>query len=122
MAMADVLNYDDVCISELDAYLFGQGTHYEIYNKMGAHVAKKDGKSGVYFAVWAPAAKDVYVIGEFNDWKAYGYDMKKISDGGIYELFIEGAKEGQMYKYLIIGQNGEAIYKADPYANAAQLL
>lgn len=69
----------------------------------------------------APAAKDVYVIGEFNDWKAYGYDMKKISDGGIYELFIEGAKEGQMYKYLIIGQNGEAIYKADPYANAAQL-
>ena len=119
--MADVLNYDDVCISELDAYLFGQGTHYEIYNKMGAHVAKKDGKSGVYFAVWAPAAKDVYVIGEFNDWKAYGYDMKKISDGGIYELFIEGAKEGQMYKYLIIGQNGEAIYKADPYANAAQL-
>lgn len=121
MAMADVLNYDDVCISELDAYLFGQGTHYEIYNKMGAHVAKKDGKSGVYFAVWAPAAKDVYVIGEFNDWKAYGYDMKKISDGGIYELFIEGAKEGQMYKYLIIGQNGEAIYKADPYANAAQL-
>lgn len=121
MAMADVLNYDEVCISELDAYLFGQGTHYEIYNKMGAHVAKKDGKSGVYFAVWAPAAKDVYVIGEFNDWKAYGYDMKKISDGGIYELFIEGAKEGQMYKYLIIGQNGEAIYKADPYANAAQL-
>lgn len=119
--MADVLNYDEVCISELDAYLFGQGTHYEIYNKMGAHVAKKDGKSGVYFAVWAPAAKDVYVIGEFNDWKAYGYDMKKISDGGIYELFIEGAKEGQMYKYLIIGQNGEAIYKADPYANAAQL-
>lgn len=69
----------------------------------------------------APAAKDVYVIGEFNDWKAYGYDMKKISDGGIYELFIEGAKAGQMYKYLIISQSGEAIYKADPYANAAQL-
>ena len=119
--MADILNYNDVRISELDSYLFGQGTHYEIYNKMGAHVAQKDGKTGVYFAVWAPAAKDVYVIGEFNDWKAYGYDMKKISDGGIYELFIEGAMKGQMYKYLIIAQNGEAIYKADPYANAAQL-
>ena len=119
--MADILNYNDVRISELDSYLFGQGTHYEIYNKMGAHVAQKDGKTGVYFAVWAPAAKDVYVIGEFNDWKAYGYDMKKISDGGIYELFVEGAKKGQMYKYLIIAQNGEAIYKADPYANAAQL-
>ena len=119
--MADILNYNDVRISELDSYLFGQGTHYEIYNKMGAHVAQKDGKTGVYFAVWAPAAKDVYVIGEFNDWKAYGYDMKKISDGGIYELFVEGAMKGQMYKYLIIAQNGEAIYKADPYANAAQL-
>ena len=67
------------------------------------------------------SGEDVYVIGEFNDWKAYGYDMKKISDGGIYELFIEGAKAGQMYKYLIISQSGEAIYKADPYANAAQL-
>ena len=57
--MADILNYNDVRISELDSYLFGQGTHYEIYNKMGAHVAQKDGKTGVYFAVWAPAAKDV---------------------------------------------------------------
>lgn len=119
--MAVTINYEQIRITELDSYLFGQGTHYEIYNKMGAHIAKKDGKPGVYFAVWAPAAKDVYVIGEFNDWKAYGYDMKKISDGGIYELFIEGAKAGQMYKYLIISQSGEAIYKADPYANAAQL-
>ena len=100
--MAVTINYEQIRITELDSYLFGQGTHYEIYNKMGAHIAKKDGKPGVYFAVWAPAAKDVYVIGEFNDWKAYGYDMKKISDGGIYELFIEGAKAGQMYKYLII--------------------
>ena len=119
--MAVTINYEQIRITEVDSYLFGQGTHYEIYNKMGAHIAKKDGKPGVYFAVWAPAAKDVYVIGEFNDWKAYGYDMKKISDGGIYELFIEGAKAGQMYKYLIISQSGEAIYKADPYANAAQL-
>ena len=121
MAMADVLNYDDVCISELDAYLFGQGTHYEIYNKMGAHVGVKDGKEGVYFAVWAPAAREVYVIGEFNNWNAYGYDMKKISDGGIYDLFIPGAKAGDMYKFLIISQSGEALYKADPYANQAQL-
>ena len=119
--MAVTINYEQIRITELDSYLFGQGTHYEIYNKMGAHIAKKDGKPGVYFAVWAPAAKDVYVIGEFNNWNAFGYDMKKISDGGIYELFIEGAKAGQMYKYLIISQSGEAIYKADPYANAAQL-
>ena len=86
--------------------LFGQGTHYEIYNKMGAHVVEKDGKKGVYFSVWAPAAKDVFVIGDFNNWSAYGYDMKKISEGGIYELFIPGVKEGNMYKYLIISQSG----------------
>ena len=74
-----------------------------------------------YFAVWAPAAREVYVIGEFNNWNAYGYDMKKISDGGIYDLFIPGAKAGDMYKFLIISQSGEALYKADPYANQAQL-
>lgn len=66
-------------------------------------------------------AREVYVIGEFNNWNAYGYDMKKISDGGIYDLFIPGAKAGDMYKYLIISQSGEALYKADPYANQAQL-
>ena len=82
----------DVFMTELDAYLFGEGTHYEIYNKMGAHKAVKDGQEGVYFAVWAPHAKDIFVVGDFNDWKAYGYDMKPVSDGGIYELFIPGAK------------------------------
>ena len=64
----------DVFMTELDAYLFGEGTHYEIYNKMGAHKAVKDGQEGVYFAVWAPHAKDIFVVGDFNDWKAYGYD------------------------------------------------
>ena len=96
-------------------------THYEIYNKMGAHLAVKNGKEGVYFVVWAPKAKEVYVVGDFNDWRAYGYDMKPVSDGGVYELFVEGAKAGQCYKFLIISQDGEALYKADPYANAAQL-
>jgi 1,4-alpha-glucan branching enzyme len=119
--MKNMQKYEQLAITELDAYLFGQGTHYEIYNKMGAHVGVKDGKEGVYFAVWAPAAREVYVIGEFNNWNAYGYDMKKISDGGIYDLFIPGAKEGDMYKFLIISQSGEALYKADPYANQAQL-
>ena len=84
--MKNMQKYEQLAITELDAYLFGQGTHYEIYNKMGAHVGVKDGKEGVYFAVWAPAAREVYVIGEFNNWNAYGYDMKKISDGGIYDL------------------------------------
>ena len=131
--MKNMQKYEQLAITEVDAYLFGQGTHYEIYNKMGAHVGVKDGKEGVYFAVWAPAAREVYVIGEFNNWNAYGYDMKKISDGGIYDLFIPGAKAGDMYKFLIISQSGqlykfyitgahgEELYKADPYANQAQL-
>ena len=100
----------DVFMTELDAYLFGEGTHYEIYNKMGAHKAVKDGQEGVYFAVWAPHAKDIFVVGDFNDWKAYGYDMKPVSDGGIYELFIPGAKVGQMYKFLIVTPPGQCIY------------
>ena len=110
-----------IFMTEVDTYLFGQGTHYEIYNKMGAHKAVKNGVEGVYFVVWAPRARDVYVVGEFNNWNAYGYDMKPVSDGGVYELFIEDAKVGQMYKYLIISESGEALYKADPYANYAQL-
>ncbi len=119
----DFMNKDttQIFMTELDTYLFGQGTHYEIYNKMGAHLAVKNGKEGVYFVVWAPKAKEVYVVGDFNDWRAYGYDMKPVSDGGVYELFVEGAKAGQCYKFLIISQDGEALYKADPYANAAQL-
>ena len=119
----DFMNKDttQIFMTELDTYLFGQGTHYEIYNKMGAHLAVKNGKAGVYFVVWAPKAKEVYVVGDFNDWRAYGYDMKPVSDGGVYELFVEGARAGQCYKFLIISQDGEALYKADPYANAAQL-
>ena len=108
-------------ITELDAYLFGQGTHYEIYNKMGAHLTTLDGKAGMYFSVWAPKAKMVYVIGEFNQWNETEYPMHRISDGGIYDIFIPGVKEGQLYKFLIISQNGKKLYKADPYANAAEL-
>ena len=110
-----------IFMTDVDAYLYGEGTHYEIYNKMGAHVTTKDGKKGVYFAVWAPNAKEVFVVGDFNDWNAYGYDMHRVSDGGIYDLFVPGAKEGQVYKYLIVTAQGKAVYKADPYANAAQL-
>ena len=111
----------EVFMTELDTYLFGQGTHYEIYNKMGAHLAVKDGEEGVYFVVWAPAAREVYVVGDFNSWNEAGYRMTPVSDGGVYELFVKGVKAGQCYKYLIISQEGKKLYKADPYANQAQL-
>lgn len=110
-----------IFITELDAYLFGQGTHYEIYNKMGAHPCEYNGEKGVYFAVWAPTAREVYVTGEFNGWKEYDCRMEKISDGGIWELFIPGVKEGMLYKYFIVARDGRTLYKADPYANASEL-
>ena len=110
-----------VMITEADAYLFAQGTHYEIYEKMGAHEAEIDGQKGVYFAVWAPNAKYVNVIGSFNNWDIFQDNMDRISEGGIFALFIPGAKIGDMYKYVITTSDDRKLYKADPYGNYAQL-
>ena len=107
-------------IGELDYYLFGQGNHYEIYKKLGAHEVTA-GKKGVYFAVWAPHAKSVSVIGEFNGWDAAADRMERQEPLGIYTVFVPEAKDGQMYKYCIETQSGELIYKADPFANYAEL-
>ena len=107
-------------IGELDHYLFGQGNHYEIYKKLGAHEVTA-GKKGVYFAVWAPHAKSVSVIGEFNEWDAAADRMERQEPLGIYTVFVPEAKDGQMYKYCIETQSGELIYKADPFANYAEL-
>ena len=107
-------------IGELDHYLFGQGNHYEIYKKFGAHEVTA-GKKGVYFAVWAPHAKSVSVIGEFNGWDAAADRMERQGPLGIYTVFVPEAKDGQMYKYCIETQSGELIYKADPFANYAEL-
>ena len=108
-------------LSELDTYLFAKGTHYEIYEKMGAHLAEENGEKGTYFAVWAPNAQAVSVIGEFNDWNEQAAPMKKAGPIGVFETFVPGAKIGQLYKFFIVGMNGEHIYKADPYANEAEL-
>ncbi len=111
----------DVFISEADSYLFGQGTHYEIYKKLGAHVCEKNGVKGVFFGVWAPHAAAVYVIGEFNGWNESSHPMRKLNDGGIYEAFVAEATVGQQYKFLIFTGDGRKLYKADPFANYAQL-
>lgn len=96
----------DYRIGELDQYLFGQGTHYEIYKKMGAHFVKDGKKSGVYFAVWAPHAKSVAVIGEFNGWSEDANVMKRQEPLGIYTAFVPEAQLGQLYKYCIETQTG----------------
>ena len=107
----------------MDCYLFGQATHYDIYKKMGAHLAERKGKKGVCFDVWAPHAREVYVFGEFNDWNETSHEMKRVEPEtmGVYELFVPGAQKGQMYKFIIVTEQGDKLYKADPYANYAEL-
>ncbi len=108
-------------IGELDQYLFGHGTHYEIYKKMGAHRVTVDGVEGVYFAVWAPHAEKVSVVGEFNNWEVDADEMERQEPAGIYTCFVPGAKVGDMYKFCIETMKGEKLFKADPFANYSEL-
>ena len=111
----------EVRIGELDQYLFGQGTHYDIYKKLGAHLATNEGKKGVYFAVWAPHAAKVHVVGDFNEWEEReAYEMTRVGEIGIYEIFVEGIGVGELYKFLITTSDGRKLYKADPYGNQAE--
>ena len=100
---------------EVPLYLFHQGKNAEAYKLFGSHFAKKDGVSGVVFRVWAPKAADVSVVGDFNHWNREESYMKKISDGGIWELFIPGLKKFDNYKYSIKTERGQIKLKADPY-------
>ena len=103
-----------------DRYLFGEGTHYEIYNKLGAHPKTFDGKDGYYFAVWAPHAASVSVVGDFNNWDPDACPMQVLETSGIYERFIPGIKSGELYKFAITTQTGKVIFKADPFAQYAE--
>ena len=110
-----------VFISNDDQYLFAQGTHYDIYKKLGAHPSEENGVKGMFFAVWAPNAASVHVIGTFNGWNEDEYPMEKIGLGGIHQLFIPGVGENELYKYLIRTPSGEKLYKADPFANYTEM-
>ena len=103
-----------------DRYLFGEGTHYEIYNKLGAHPKMFNGKTGYYFAVWAPHAASVSVVGDFNNWDPDACPMQVLETSGIYERFIPGIKPGELYKFAITTQTGKVIFKADPFAQYAE--
>ena len=111
----------DVRIEDLDMYLFARGTHYEIYEKMGAHITEEKGESGTYFAVWAPNAKSVSVVGDFNDWKPGADPMDMVGQSGIWDRFIPGIGMGSLYKYAVEAADGKIVYKADPYGNASQM-
>ena len=109
---------ETVYISEADQYLFAQGTHYDIYKKLGAHQSVEDGKKGMSFAVWAPHAASVSVIGTFNSWNE---TANKLGPGGIYKTFIPDVGLGELYKFLIITPDGRKLYKADPFANQGEV-
>lgn len=111
---------DPVFITELDRYLFGEGRHYKIYEKMGAHPATLNGKKGMHFAVWAPHAKAVSIVCDRNQWDVKANYMLPLEDSGIYEGFIEGMGYGEIYKYAIHTKHGDVLYKADPYGFSAE--
>ena len=112
-----VKHYQDVTMAgSVDQYLFGIGRHFEVYKRFGAHLAEKDGMEGVCFSVWAPSARSVSVIGTFNGWREEAGCMERLGDSGIYEIFVPGAIEGDLYKYCIHTRDGATLYKADPYA------
>lgn len=108
-------------ISELDTYLFAKGTHYEIYEKMGAHLAEEDGKAGTYFSVWAPNARSVSVVGDFNNWDRSAHPMQPVQQSGIWDIFVPGMKAGDLYKFAVETSQGYTVLKADPYGNQSQL-
>ena len=115
-------NKQDVLeLGELDQYYFGEGTHYDIYKKLGAHIGYKNGKEGIYFAVWAPNAASVSVIGEFNGWQGNACPMRRREPLGMYDAFVPEAKVGDLYKFYIRTKDGRELYKADPFANYSEM-
>lgn len=108
-------------ITEFDQYLFGQGTHYDLYNKLGAHPMTVDEEEGVYFAVWAPNAAAVSIVGDFNEWDENATPMERLEPLGIYQIFLTEIKVGDIYKYCVTAQDGKKTLKADPYGFQAEL-
>lgn len=117
---ADCYSFDSI-ITDYDIYLFAEGKNYDIYDKFGAHPMTIDGVKGTYFAVWAPNARRVSVVGDFNMWDGALHPMQINSASGIYELFIPDVMPGAVYKFQILTRSGDILYKADPYGNQSQV-
>ena len=108
-------------LSEFDRHLFGAGTHYEIYEKMGGRLMTHEGARGAAFSVWAPNAKAVSVIGDFNNWDARRSPMRRLGESGIWELFLPAAAEGDKYKFHVTQCDGRVVDKTDPYGVYAEV-
>ena len=108
-------------LGDIDLHLMGEGRHEQLYDRLGAHVRTHQGVQGTAFAVWAPAARAVSVVGDFNSWDGRLHPMRSMGSGGIWELFLPEVGEGARYKYEILTADGEVLLKADPYAQQTEL-
>ncbi len=106
---------------EMDGYLFGKGRHYQLYNVMGGRIKSHEGSDGAAFTVWAPNAKQVALMGDFNDWNGTTHSMKNLGVSGVWEIFVPGLKEGDRYKFAIETQMGQILIKSDPYAYFSEI-
>ena len=118
--MHDPYSFDSF-LTEFDFHLLGEGTHYRAYEKLGAKLRTVNGVSGVNFAVWAPNAQSMSVVGDFNQWQGDAHGMRKHIPGGIWEVFIPGLRAGEHYKFRVVGEHGKTIDKCDPYSYSAEL-
>ncbi len=108
-------------LTDFDLHLFGEGTHTRLWEKLGAHLTTLQGKSGCHFAVWAPNAAKVSVVGSFNDWNPRMHFMKRLGTTGVWETFVPGVEQGALYKFLVMTKTDLSIAKADPYGSFMEL-
>ena len=121
-AGAPPVSCDATTLTSDDLFLFNEGSHYRLYEKLGAHLLTMDGVEGVYFAVWAPNARQVSVTGDFNSWNKTSHALCPRGQSGIWEGFIPGVTEGAIYKYYVVSQQGDYhVEKADPFAFYAEM-
>jgi 1,4-alpha-glucan branching enzyme len=108
-------------LGDVDLHLFGEGNHHRLWEALGAHARRHEGVDGTAFAVWAPSARSVRVVGDFNSWDGRVHPMRMLGSSGVWELFVPGAAAGQHYKFEVNGATGQLALKADPMARAAEL-
>src|SRR5213595_2039251 len=120
MTVADLYRFLPT-VGEMDLHLLGEGHHHRLWEVLGAHRREHQGVWGTAFAVWAPAARSVRVVGDFNGWDGRVHPMRSLGSSGVWELFVPGVEAGSRYKYELIAPDGRRLLKADPFAFATEV-